>query len=51
MRFLNATKFSLSGELSSGWSKFEQARHAVLGLTAELNTARTTRRIQFSGVD
>jgi hypothetical protein len=50
MRFLNTTKFSLSSELSSDWNEFEQARHAVLGLTAELNTARTIRRIQFLGL-
>jgi hypothetical protein len=47
MRFLNITKISLSGELSSGWSTFEQAGHAIVGLIAELNTARITRRIQF----
>jgi hypothetical protein len=46
MRFLNTTKFSVSGEFSSGRSEFEQARHAVFGLTAELNTARAVRRIR-----
>jgi hypothetical protein len=35
--------------LSSGRNGVEQARHAVVGLTAELNTARAVRRIQFGG--